>query len=576
MQYLLFIAIAPTVAVVCLAIAGYALRHRQVPAASTLALYMLTVSVFLITNTLELLWPTERGTLFWAQSGYLFIASFPLIWLAFAFQYAGRESWLSPRYFRTLAVIPATTFILAITNSFHGLIWQTYTFHPVGNMLALRVSHGPWFWIHTFYAYLLLLGGGALVLHAYLVTPRLYRRELLWGVVGVFVFAIGNLIYIFRLIPGLQKDYTPLALALAGLIFSAGIFRYHMPGLVPAARVALVEQMQEGVIVADRQRRVIDINPAARRILRLYGEPAGMFLRLALPWCPEALLTAEVRMTRCTMPERTVLEVQTSPLQNRRGQVTGWLVIVRDVTAQVRAEEVLQQSNRELQAWNEELDTFGHTVAHDLKNPLGIILGFAELLDGSSPNLTEADRQMAVRNIIRTAQRMDRIVEELMVLAGLRQMDKPPAQRLDMVAIVEVVLDRLGPAIRAAGAEIVLPSGWPTALGYTPWVEEVWMNYLSNAIKYGGSPPHIELGSTIQEGMVRFWIHDNGPGLTPQEQERLFQPFERLGAARATGHGLGLSIVRRLVERMGGTVGVESTGIPGEGCTFSFTLPLAA
>jgi two-component system sensor histidine kinase/response regulator len=120
-------------------------------------------------------------------------------------------------------------------------------------------------------------------------------------------------------------------------------------------------------------------------------------------------------------------------------------------------------------------------------------------------------------------------------------------------------------------------------VGHGPWIEEVWANYISNALKYGGSPPRIELGadppppsppSGGTEGearMVRFWVRDNGPGLTPEEQARLFTPFTRLEQVRAKGHGLGLSIVRRIVEKLGGQVGVESE--VGQSSTFSFTLP---
>ncbi|MCX7856083.1 MAG: hypothetical protein N2556_08990, partial [Anaerolineae bacterium] len=99
MQHILFVALAPTGALISLAIAGYAFRHRHVPGAPALGLYMLAVSGFLIGNTLELMWPTEAGTLFWAQLDYLFIATVPLAWLAFAFQYTGRTSWLAPRSF---------------------------------------------------------------------------------------------------------------------------------------------------------------------------------------------------------------------------------------------------------------------------------------------------------------------------------------------------------------------------------------------------------------------------------------------------------------------------------------------
>ncbi len=120
--------------------------------------------------------------------------------------------------------------------------------------------------------------------------------------------------------------------------------------------------------------------------------------------------------------------------------------------------------------------------------------------------------------------------------------------------------------------EISLPDTWPVALGYAPWIEEVWANYMSNAIKYGGQPPRLELGATRQvDDMIRFWVRDNGPGLTPEDQEALFTPFTRLDQVRATGHGLGLSIARRIVENLDGQVGVESE--PDQGSLFYFTLP---
>lgn len=161
-----------------------------------------------------------------------------------------------------------------------------------------------------------------------------------------------------------------------------------------------------------------------------------------------------------------------------------------------------------------------------------------------------------------------------MLLFGLRRIELR-MEPLDMAATVAAVLTRLRPSLQEAVAEVILPISWPVALGYPAWVEEVWMNYISNALKYGGHPPRMELGATIEGERVRFWIQDNGPGLMAEEQSRLFQPFERLGTQRATGHGLGLSIVRRIVEKMGGEVGVECSGIPGDGCVFSFTLPLA-
>jgi two-component system sensor histidine kinase/response regulator len=125
-------------------------------------------------------------------------------------------------------------------------------------------------------------------------------------------------------------------------------------------------------------------------------------------------------------------------------------------------------------------------------------------------------------------------------------------------------------------AKIITPTVWPAAIGFAPWIEEVWVNYLSNGLKYGGQPPHLELGATRQEdGMIRFWVKDNGPGLIPESQAKLFTEFTQLEPDRVDGYGLGLSIVRRIVEKLGGQVGVESDGVPGRGSIFSFTLPQA-
>jgi signal transduction histidine kinase len=101
----------------------------------------------------------------------------------------------------------------------------------------------------------------------------------------------------------------------------------------------------------------------------------------------------------------------------------------------------------------------------------------------------------------------------------------------------------------------------------------VWSNYVSNAVKYGGRPPRLELGATQRgDGRVEFWIRDNGNGVTPEEQGRLFAPFTRLHHSDIDGHGLGLSIVQRILDKLGGGVGVASQGLAGQGSVFSFTL----
>ena len=257
-----------------------------------------------------------------------------------------------------------------------------------------------------------------------------------------------------------------------------------------------------------------------------------------------------------------------------------------------RSLEALAYANVELLERNEELDAFAHTVAHDLKNPLTAVIGYSGLLEDRYTTMPIEQLGDFLHAIARTSRKLDTIIDELLLLAGVRKMDKIEPQRLDMAGIVAEAQGRLTDLIEEYHAEIVVPeaAAWPTALGRGSWVEEVWANYLSNAIKYGGTPPKIEVGYTpneqaaqpktghhdtaSRESKITFWVRDNGDGIAFEEQERLFAPFEELHKVRAKGHGLGLSIVRRIVEKLGGRVGVESE--PGQGSLFFFTLPAAS
>jgi signal transduction histidine kinase len=238
-----------------------------------------------------------------------------------------------------------------------------------------------------------------------------------------------------------------------------------------------------------------------------------------------------------------------------------------------RAEESLRRQAHELQMRNEELDTFAHTVAHDLENPLALMVGYAEFLEDSHAAMPAEELAAMLHTIARRGRKMSNIIHELLLLASVRKADMEMGP-LDMELIVLEAHGRLADMIQEYGATVDLPASWPVARGHAPWVEEVWVNYLSNAIRYGGRPPHVVLGAEPgADGMLRFWVRDNGVGLTPEEQARLFAPFTQLDQIRARGHGLGLSIVRRIVEKLGGQVGVQSEGVPGRGSVFYFTLP---
>jgi signal transduction histidine kinase len=297
----------------------------------------------------------------------------------------------------------------------------------------------------------------------------------------------------------------------------------------------------------------------------LYGETnvVGHLLRLAASY----FLYKAVVETGLVKPYAILLRsLKLSEEQLRRDAAT--LAARNEALRQSEAD--LREHAAILQRRNEELDAYAHTVAHDLKTPLSAIVTASEVVT-SMPDLPRDKAGNLLQRIQSTAFRMSDIIDELLLLSQVRRLEVP-RQTLDMATIVASVHDRLGEMIGEYGADLILPDAWPAALGHAPWVEEVWANYLTNALKYGGRPPRIELGADVQpDGFVRFWACDNGPGLPPEATRHLFVPFSQLSSLRRAGHGLGLSIVYQIVEKLGGRVGVESQ--PGQGARFYFTLP---
>lgn len=220
-----------------------------------------------------------------------------------------------------------------------------------------------------------------------------------------------------------------------------------------------------------------------------------------------------------------------------------------------------------------ELQAYNATVAHDLKDPLSVIIAYADLL-----SLSDQPDLALVVEIANTAHGMAELIDNLLLLTRIDRLDVT-FQDVDLGEVVDYVLHRLAPVIAEAQCQVDMPTEWPRVMGYTAWIEVILNNYLLNAMKYGGKPPRVEIGCECGgSGLVRVWVKDNGDGIPPDQQHLLFKEFSRLPqtASAASGNGLGLAIVRRMVEKLGGSVAVESRGLPGEGAVFSFTLICAS
>lgn len=225
-----------------------------------------------------------------------------------------------------------------------------------------------------------------------------------------------------------------------------------------------------------------------------------------------------------------------------------------------------------LEERNEELDAYAYTIAHDLNSPLGLIQGYAGL---TAQLELPADAYAYLEKITDTTNRMAEMIEQLLLLAKLKDVETT-AVSVDLFPLILAAKARFEDQTIQKQIQFTIQQEWPPVLGQPVWIEEVLANLISNAIKYIGSEntaPAITLRSEKWEEEIRIIIEDNGLGIAPQNQETLFDMFTRYHKEEASGTGLGLPIVARIVVKLGGTVGVNS--VVGEGSSFWFTLPSA-
>jgi PAS domain S-box-containing protein len=589
MQYSIFMMLAPLAAVVSIGVILYAWRFRAGTAMPALMVLLVAVSGWMTFNTLELGAQSSSVTVLWSKVSYPFIVLTPVAWLAFALQYTSRDAWLAPQRFWGACLVPLITLVLLATNRYHALIWEEVTFVQVGHLLAMHVEHGLWFWVHTIYSYALVLVGALFIGQDTLRSFQLYRKQSIWLIAGALIPILINMVYILGLIPALKKDYTSISFALAALCFAIGMFRYRLFDLRPVARARVVDTISDAMYVLDPEGRIVDVNAAGVELLpEIEDELQAVGIPMERVW-PSSLPVFQLDDGEGTSQQDVTLEIdgalrcfdcRISPLDVRSRRPTGHLILLRDITRRVRAEASLRYHMDELTTRNEQLDAFAHTVAHDIKSPMATVISYADMLQGFFRTMPDDELEEHLRAIFNTSTRVTHIVDALLLLARVSRQEEVDVDVLDMGHILDRTIARLSGVIEQSGAKVVRPQGWPPVLGHVLWVEQVWTNYISNAIKYGGDPPALVLGydeltdeeSGDGRSFVRFWVRDNSEGLSEGQRSKLFTPFTRLHTSRAKGHGLGLTIVRRIVTRLGGEVGVDP--VAAGGSCFWFTLPV--
>jgi signal transduction histidine kinase len=303
------------------------------------------------------------------------------------------------------------------------------------------------------------------------------------------------------------------------------------------------------------------------------GEPAPLDMwAVSRALRGETVANAEYTLRRRDTGETWVGSYSFGPIRDKDGMITGSVVSVRDITDRKKADVQREALVKELEQKNAELERFTYTASHDLKSPLITIKGFAGLLaeDARRPDPVQLNKD--IQRIMTAAETMQELLADLLELSRVGRIIKPPAE-VGFETIVHEAVELLSVPLADRGVRVEIEPGLPVVTVDPVRMREVMVNLIENAIKFMGDQPHpvIRIGMEKTGDAPVFFVQDNGIGIDSRYLERIFNLFEKLNVSRH-GTGIGLTIVRRIIEVHGGKIWAESDG-PGKGTTFRFTLP---
>lgn len=580
------------------AVCGYAWRRRLAPDARAFIQLTLLEAFWLIGYLLELVSPSLRAKLFWDDFQFFGSMFIPYFLLVFAYEYTGNGHLLSLRVKRILIALSLLFMFLLYTNPLHGWVRNSNAWIIPGKPFdVLLYDFTPLMWVSFTYTYLASLVAIIVFIWNLKRINRLFQMQSWIIIAGFTLPTLGSIPGMFGVLLFGQRDLVPYTFGIANLFFAWGLFRLGLFRIAPIARAAVFEYMSDIVMVLDAGSRVIDINPSA---LTQFGKSAPQILGQSVSKLTMgqpslfALFNSVEAVRRDVFHDdlngvRHVLDAYLSPLEDQSGKLIGRLFVARDITFQSQMEEKLrksneeletrvhertfelEQANRELEQKNAELERFTYTVSHDLKSPLVTINGYLGYIQRHIEKGDSVRLQNDIKRITDAVNRMNKLLNDLLQLSRVGRETNP----LEWIGFEELVSEALALVhgqFEAGKISAQVQSDLPEVLCDRLRLVEVLQNLLENAGRFMGTQPDplVIIGSTQDDsGSTVFYVKDNGIGIAPQYQEQIFGLFNRLDP-NVDGTGVGLTLVKRIIEVHGGRVWVESQ--LGQGAAFCFTL----
>ena len=339
-------------AAISLLAAGIAWHRRPKPGATSFSLLLLCGGIWSLSEVFDMLAVGIPNKIFWAKLEYIGAATVGSLFLVFALEYAHLKHWLTRRNLVLLSIVPVGILTLVVTNEWHHLIWDSFTFDNRNANGVLIYGHAGGFWLNVVYNYALFIASAVVLVHFVMQSRQeMYRLQIAGLLIGSLAPAASVAIYALGWTPLPGLDVSALPFAVTGIAFTLSAFRYGLLDLAPIARDRLIENLSDGVLVLDAQNRIVDINPAGRQMIGAAASPIGHVLgEIFLPW-QEALRRHPVEQSlelKVASPATRFLEARLMPLGERREGTAGWLITLRDITERKRADDELHLANEHL------------------------------------------------------------------------------------------------------------------------------------------------------------------------------------------------------------------------------------
>ncbi len=344
-------------AAIALPLAWVAWSRRSAPGARPIAALMLAIGIWCsvyalqhLINDLQFQYAATRLT-------YLGIAVVPTAWLVFVLEYTSGKFWHFRPGFLWLLIEPILVQLAIWTNSLHYLFYTRLEFVNYGSYQLLKVTHGPLFWIHAVYSYVLLLIGTIWLIVSLIRTNRYYQRQGVTVMIAAIIPWIGNVVYLMGFQPLGNMDLTPVLFTATGLLLTISLFRFQLFEAAPVARDRLVEVLSDGLVVVDAENRVVDINPAACEIIGCTAQSViGMHgPDLIAKWPDLAKRYAGVQEIHEPFvvqngSELKYYDLRITPLRRTDQTVIGRMFLLRDITGMVQVEQAMRSSEKRYRA----------------------------------------------------------------------------------------------------------------------------------------------------------------------------------------------------------------------------------